>query len=142
MCQSSVRQDRDEAYILDLCDEVMGTRCRRQHRFPFLTGDAGTMLPVDGYYPEQNLVIEYRERQHTESVPFFDKRLTASGIPRCVQRQHYDERRRQVLPKHGIHLVELSVEEFEHFSNKRLKRLPESDLQTLESRLRPWIPVR
>jgi hypothetical protein len=138
----SARQNRDEAYILDLCDEVMGIPSLRQHRFPFLIGDAGTMLPVDGYYPEQNLVIEYREKQHTEAVPFFDKRPTVSGTSRGVQRQLYDERRRQILPEHGIHLIELSVEEFEHFSNMRLRRLRESDLLTLNSRLELWLPAR
>lgn len=32
-----------------------------------------TMLPVDAYYKELNIVVEYREKQHTEEVEFFDK---------------------------------------------------------------------
>lgn len=54
----------------------------------------------------------------------------------------YDERRRLVLPEHGIHLVELSFDEFEHFANKRLKRHRQSDLLTLRSKLKRWIPVK
>jgi hypothetical protein len=40
----------------------------RQHRFSFLTGAAGTALPVDAYYPALKLVIEYHEWQHTDAV--------------------------------------------------------------------------
>ena len=32
-----------------------------------------TMLPVDAYYEELNLVVEYREKQHTEEIKFFDR---------------------------------------------------------------------
>jgi hypothetical protein len=30
---------RDEAYIIDLCDRVIGMAALRQHRFAFLLGD-------------------------------------------------------------------------------------------------------
>ena len=120
----------------------MGISCLRQHRFLFLKGDTGKSLPVDGYYPERSLVVEYHEQQHTKSVPFFDRRVTVSGTSRDVQRQRYDERRRRVLPEYGIHLVELSFEEFEHSSSKRLKRRRQRDLLILESKLRRWILVR
>ncbi len=96
--------DKDESYVLDLCDQILGHKCLRQHRFNFLRGDANekgkcVKLPVDGYYPELELVIEYHERQHTEKVDFFDKpeRLTVSGVDRGQQRKIYDERRRDVL---------------------------------------------
>jgi len=64
-------QDKDETYVLNLCDEVLKTKGFRQHRFPFLLGDTGTKLPVDMYYPDLKLVIEYREYQHTNAVLFF-----------------------------------------------------------------------
>ena len=80
---------KDESYIIDLCDRVLGHVGSRQHRFPFLVGDRGTMLPVDAYYAQLNLVIEYHERQHDEAIKFFDKpeRLTCSGVPRSRQRE-------------------------------------------------------
>jgi hypothetical protein len=31
----------DEAYVIDLCDEIIGERALRQHRFPWLRGDPG-----------------------------------------------------------------------------------------------------
>ena len=135
------RRDSDEAYMLDLCDEVLGRRCLRQHRFDFLLGDSGSPLPVDGYYPDLRLVIEYRERQHTEAVPFFDRRQTVSGVSRGEQRRIYDQRRRDVLGEQGITLLELSFEGFVHSARKRLLRDRERDLQALIRRLAPWVKL-
>ncbi|WP_205700597.1 hypothetical protein [Croceicoccus sediminis] len=118
---------RDEHYVLDLCDEFLGLKAVRQHCFPFLTGDPDLRgnrkpLPVDGFYPELRLVVEYHERQHNERVGFFDDKLTVSGVPRGEQRRRYDARRRELLPKHGYALVVLEVNEFTHDSSKRLQR--------------------
>lgn len=115
--QSIVKMVSDETWIIDLCDKVLGKQAVRQHRFPFLLGDVGRSgrsvpLPVDAYYPDLNLVIEYHERQHTSSVPHFDKRNTVSGVSRDKQRTLYDERRRIVLPQHGLQLVVLDYSEF------------------------------
>ena len=63
---------RDEEYILSLCDALLGRKPLRQHRFSFLLGDSGRRLPVDAFYSDLKLVIEYRERQHTEAVALFD----------------------------------------------------------------------
>jgi hypothetical protein len=103
----------DESYVIDLCDEVLGAPALWQHRFDWLRGDArpgkqGARLPVDAYCPKRQLVIEYRERQHTEAVPFMDRRMTLSGVERGAQRAIYDQRRRDLLPQHDITLVELS----------------------------------
>jgi hypothetical protein len=130
---------KDEHYILDLCDRVLGLTASRQHRFDFLRGDTGTKLPVDAYYPELNLVVEYRERQHFEPVGFWDRKPTASGIPRGEQRAIYDQRRSMVLPQHGITVIELSYNEFAHGSNKRLRRVLDEDEQVIRRRLAPWI---
>jgi len=121
---AAMRADSDEAYVVSLCDRILGRTALRGHRFPFLVGDSGRRLPVDAYYPELNLVVEYRERQHTEAVPFFDRRVTVSGIPRGLQRARYDQLRRDVLPKHGIRVVELNYALFPHSSRKRLLRTP------------------
>lgn len=140
--ESAAAQDgvgRDEGYVVDLCDEVLGYRAHRQHRFAFLVGDAGTALPVDAYYEELRLVVEYRERQHTEQVKLFDRRMTVSGVTRGEQRQEYDERRRQMLPARGIQLVEINCTALAHTKGKRLKREREHDLEVLRTRLARWI---
>lgn len=130
------RATNDEAYILDLCDAVLKLKGIRQHRFDFLKGDTGLRLPVDIYYPTLTLVIEYREKQHTEEVKFFDKRITASGITRGEQRKKYDALRRKLLPKNGIKLIELGYDDFEHTGAKRLVRNIENDLYIVKKKIK------
>jgi len=126
--ENKTRQTSDESYIIDLCDEVLNLKGVRQHCFDFLRGDAGNRLPVDAWYPSLNLVIEYRERQHTETVKFFDKRQTVSGMGRGEQRKLYDQRRRDVLPQNNIKLIEIDYSDFEHTKGKKLVRNIEEDL--------------
>ena len=121
------RSGSDEAWVIDLCDEVLGRKALRQHRFPFLVGDPGpsgrrTCLPVDAFYPDLKVVIEYHERQHRERVAFFDRRMTVSGMPRGEQRRRYDDLRRALLPENGYHLEILEWSEFEHDRAGRLLR--------------------
>lgn len=115
--QRQARSDSDEAWVIGLCDDVLGMRAIRQHRFPFLLGDPGpsgrrASLPVDAYYPALKLVVEYHERQHTEKVGFFDKRMTISGMHRGDQRRRYDELRRTLLPAHGYRLQIFDYSEY------------------------------
>lgn len=130
------RATSDEAYVLDICDEVLGLKGLRQHRFDFLRGDSGTKLPVDVYYPTLKLVIEYREKQHTEAVAFFDKRVTSSGISRGEQRRKYDELRRTEIPKNGLELIEFDYSEFGHTKGKRLLRNREEDEKIIREKLK------
>lgn len=126
----------DESYIIDLCDEVLKIKAIRQHRFDFLRGDSGTRLPVDAYYPSLNLVVEFKEKQHTEEVSFFDKRLTISGVGRGEQRRIYDQRRRDELPMNGIKLIEFDYSEFEHTRSKKLIRNKTEDLKVVKGKLK------
>ncbi|MGR3344838.1 MAG: hypothetical protein ACU0DI_16760 [Paracoccaceae bacterium] len=132
---------KDEAYVIDLCDEVLKRRASRQHSFDFLCGDTGRKLPCDAYYSDLRLVIEYREQQHFERVPFWDTKPTASGIPRGQQRALYDQRRRDELPKHGITLIELSYAAFAHNGRKRLLRAS-SDKEVVRRKLAHWSDAR
>ena len=133
---TNTRTNSDESYVIDLCDEVLKQKALRQHRFDFLKGDSGTRLPVDAYYPPLNLVVEFKERQHTEEVKFFDRRKTVSGVGRGEQRRLYDQRRRDVLPQHGIKLIELDYSDFEHTRGKKLVRNREKDLKVVNTKLK------
>lgn len=128
------RDASDEEYVLDLCDEVLNERGLRQHRFEWLVGDPGTngravRLPVDGFWPDANLVVEYRERQHDHPVAHFDKpdRLTVSGVHRGAQRAIYDARRDEQIPAHGIRLVIIKPGDLDSTSRGRLRRTPDTD---------------
>jgi hypothetical protein len=134
----------DESYIIDLCDEILGLKAVRQCTFDFLRGDPNKRgicrrLKIDAYYKEIRLAIEYQERQHSESVPLFDERETISGMSRGKQRARYDQRRRDELPKHGIKLVELSYDDFQHDTRKRLIRNKSKDKQVIRGKLEKWI---
>ncbi len=134
------RRDSDESYVLDLCDEVLRTRGRRQHRFDWLLGDPGksgrrVRLPVDAYWPAEALVVEYRERQHEVPVRHFDKpeRLTVSGVHRGEQRRIYDERRERSIPEHGLRLVIVKPDDLTSDSRGRLRRDRGGDLPAVRS---------
>lgn len=142
--KSSGRADSDESYVIGLCDEVLGERARRQHRFDWLLGDPGAAatraaLPVDAYYPDHRLVVEYRERQHDEPVAHFDKPdvLTVSGVHRGEQRRIYDRRRDELIPSHGLRLVVIRSGDLASNKRGRLTRDRTGDLAALRAMLTP-----
>jgi hypothetical protein len=138
---------RDEHYVIDLCDHVLKLKAKRQYRFDFLRGDpgrngsAGRRLPVDAYYPELNLVIEFREKQHSEPVSFFDKpaQLTCSGCTRGEQRERYDQRRRVILTRRNIRLVELDYNMFQCTARKQLCRDKAADETLIRQKLSNYL---
>jgi hypothetical protein len=139
--KTTTRKDSDEHYILDLCDEVLGLKGSRQHRFDFLVGDPNkegkcAKLPVDSYYPELNLVIEYKEQQHTKPNKHFDKPdlFTVSGVHRGDQRKIYDKRRLEILPQHGINVIEISYSDFAYDKKDRILRT-DGDIEAIIRKL-------
>lgn len=110
----------NERYVLALCDEALGLASERQRTFDWLLGDESAKtgrrrpLPVDAYWPKLGLVVEFHEKQHTETVTHFDKpdRMTVSGVHRGVQRKIYDDRRRDLIPQHGLRLVIIPMADF------------------------------
>lgn len=134
------RAASDEYYVLDLCDEVLGVACERQARFDWLRGDPsaarplGTKLPVDGYWPTLKLVVEFQEEQHSKLAPFFDSRQTVSGVGRGEQRRIYDERKRQLIPVHGLKLVVIEKSAFT-VRRKRIVRDHQPDLAIVAAHL-------
>ncbi|MEI7726514.1 MAG: hypothetical protein WCK09_15500 [Bacteroidota bacterium] len=133
--KTSSRKSSDEHYVIDLCDKCLGKIGLRQHRFDFLLGDTNAKgnrakLPIDVYYPDLNLVVEYEEYQHSHAVNHFDKPdvITVSIVHRGEQRKIYDLRRKEVLPKHGIQLVVISYELFDCDRRHKIVRDGELDL--------------
>ena len=106
--------DKDEEYVLDLCDQVLGQSSSRQHQFDFLCGVMDTVvnLPVDSYYKQLQLIIEYRSSNTKE-----------------------DEYVYQVLKQHGKSLIILSYSDFKYDSHKRIVRDIDSDKQAVRQKL-------
>lgn len=69
------RVDSDEFYILVL---VSGSFSRS-------VWGHGKKLPIDGYFPKHRLIVEYHERQHNESVPIIERRMTVNGVCRVLR---------------------------------------------------------
>ncbi|MFD3524847.1 hypothetical protein [Streptomyces sp. NPDC058653] len=136
----STRDESDEAYVVDLCNQALGETAFTQHKFDWLLGDPGTggrrvKLPVDAYWPGHQLVVEYRELQHDQAMPHFDKpdRLTVSGVHRGEQRALYDARRDVQIPAHGLRLVVIRPADLDADSRGRLRRNREADLAALRA---------
>ncbi|MDX3585579.1 hypothetical protein [Streptomyces europaeiscabiei] len=132
------RDESDETYVVGLCDQVLGETALTQHKFDWLLGDPGesgrrVKLPVDAYWPGHQLVVEYRELQHDQPMPHFDKpdRLTVSGVHRGEQRALYDARRDTEIPAHGLRLVVVRPADLDADSRGRLRRNQEADIAAL-----------
>lgn len=142
-----IKAGSDENYVIDLCDELLQQRASRQHKFGFLLGDyhkngkTRTALPVDAYYAELNLVIEFIEKQHSGPVSFFDKveRRTVSGVSRPEQRKIYDERKKKSLRANNIQLIEIGNSNFDCDNENKLVRNEAQDKKVLEKLLKEFI---
>lgn len=141
--KSFSRKGSDEHYVIDLCDEILGLEGSRQHKFDFLLGDPGktgsrAKLPVDVYYEKLQLVIEFNEQQHSKAVNHFDKpnKITVSGVHRGEQRRIYDQRKKSVLPKHGIKIITISYDLFKCTSNGKLIRNNVEDMKKVKEQLK------
>ncbi|GAA5032670.1 hypothetical protein GCM10025738_15050 [Microbacterium fluvii] len=78
--------------------------------------------------------MEFQEKQHTESVPIFDRRATVSGIPRGEQRRLYDQRKAELIPAYGLRLVVIHKSEFE-VRRDRIVRDRDRDIAVVRRRL-------
>lgn len=130
---------RDEDYVIDLCNEILGEKALRAHRFDFLRGDArkseqGVRLPINAYYPEHQLAVEYYEWQHLESLEYVGDRgrMTVNGVKRDEQCRIYDQRKKDMLAAHGIRLITVSYNQLAFEQTKRLCRPPEQDKPVLQ----------
>ncbi|MCX5401621.1 hypothetical protein [Streptomyces sp. NBC_00102] len=135
-------EEKDKAYVLDLCDEILGVAGLREHRFDWLRGDPGATgrqarLPVDSYWPGCRLVVDYRGVQYDRPVPIFDKpeTLTVSGVHRGEQRALYAARRETGIPAHGLRLVLIRPADLDADGSGRLRRTRDADLASVRKLL-------
>lgn len=127
-----MRLDSDEKYVLDLVSNILDEEYEWQKRFDTLLGDTGkngrkAKLPVDAYFPESNLIVEYREKQHFVAVSIMDSRMTVSGVNRSEQRKIYDLRKEKWAVENNIRLLIISYTDLMHKTNGRLLRYRDKD---------------
>jgi len=72
---------------------------------------------------------------------FFDKpdKLTKSGVSRGEQRKIYDQRRRDIMPQHGLTLIEIEYSDFTCNSKNRMIRNLKQDLEVVTRTLKRFI---
>lgn len=126
----------DQVYVTDLVARLLADEPMREHRFQWLQGDTGYLLPVDAYFPGHKLVLEYRERQHLAERPdsfgLWDRRMTVSGVNRREQRARYDRLREAEIPRHGLTLVVINADDLTVDRRGRLLRNERADLDALQ----------
>lgn len=140
------RENTDEFYLLDLCDELLEEVASRKHTFAFLLGDmhkrgkTRTKLPLAAFYKEPNLVIEFLENQGKADQDS-DKleAMTVSGISRSEQIKKYNKRRRDVLKKREINLIEIDYSLFGCDEKSHLVRDKSKDIEVLKELLKAYI---
>ena len=98
---------------IGLFERVLGCPALREYAgFEFLRGDPtplhpeGVKLRVDGFFPQQKLVVEFMGPQHVAPNRLMDRRKG-----RREQRQRYQERRTELLAGNGIRLIRVSYDE-------------------------------
>jgi hypothetical protein len=141
------KENSDENYILNICDELLKLKSTRQHTFDFLRGDVHkngitkTKLPVDAYYHKRNLVVEYHAKPLSKKQldPEMEERITVSGVSRSEQRIIYTKRIRKVLKDKGIHHIVLEFGLFELDKQGKIVRNKEKDTQAIAEALRDHI---
>jgi len=131
------RLNSDEKYVLDLVAELLNEEYIWQKKFDTLLGDAGKngamrKLPVDAYFPQNNIIVEYREKQHSQSVAIMDRRMTVSGVPRGEQRKIYDSRKENWAVENNIKFMAILFSDLSYSNNDKLLRNKEQDSEILK----------
>jgi hypothetical protein len=106
---------RTETYVIGLLEDLLGPKDAID-RFDWALGDLSprtgraVRLPFDAVWVTRRLIVEVDEEQHQKATPIFDKPdvLTVSGVHRGIQRQIYDERKRQAARAQGYTVVEIT----------------------------------
>jgi len=145
--EKNSRESTDEFYIVNLCNELLNEIASRQHTFDFLVGDlhrngkTKTELPIDAYYKDLNLAIEFLEKENSNSTENLDKpnKITISGVNRARQRKIYSQRKRIVLRQENIQLIEINYSVFECDEQNKLTRNKEEDVKILKRILKNFL---
>ena len=137
------RENSDEYYLVGLCNELLNEKAVHQHTFNFLLGDfhrdgkTRTALPIDAFYANLNMAIEFYEKEDETSEDA--TMLTISKVNRSEQRKKYAQRKRDVLKEKEIDLIEMDYDEFECDEEHKLVRNKEADVKILTEILKDFI---
>lgn len=133
-------KNSDEYYLVDLCDEILGEEASRKHIFDSIVGNlhkhgkGRTKLPVDAYYKNLKLVIEfYKDRSETQEEP------SEKEQARVAQITYYDELKKKRILKMELRLLKIKFSRFELNDTGKLIRNTEEDIAVLKNILQEFV---
>ncbi len=132
-------QNSDEYYLVNLCDELLKQKASRKHTFDTLVGNlhkrgkGRTKLPLDAYYEDLKLVLEFFEKN--EATDELDEKEQA----RKAQIKYYDELKKKAILKKKLRLIAINYAVFECNDANKLIRNTENDTLVLKDILKDFI---
>lgn len=61
---------KHQALVQGYAEEILNCKAKVEYKFEWLISDKGYAMPVDIYFPEYNLIIEYNGQQHYMPIDF------------------------------------------------------------------------
>ncbi|MEP4781263.1 MAG: hypothetical protein ABJZ18_09830 [Algibacter sp.] len=132
-------KNSDEFYLVNLCDELLEQEASRKHTFETLVGNlhkrgkGRTKLPLDAYYENLKLVIEFSRQE--EDFDALDKK----GQARMIQVQRYNHLKKKAIIQKDLRLIEISYATFECDDANKLIRNIENDKLVLKDILKDFL---
>jgi hypothetical protein len=132
-------KNSDENYLIDLCDELLDKKASRKHTFDTLVGNlhkrgkGRTKLPLDAYYKDLKLVIEFFKQ--TSAVSDLDEKEQA----RITQIKYYDELKKEAVLNKSMRYMKINHAQFECAENNKLIRNTENDILVLKEILKDFL---
>jgi hypothetical protein len=117
-------QNPSEKYALGLISEITGVNFIPQKKWEWLTSEKGTKLPVDGYFEELNLVVEFDGAQHRKPL------INMGGIEKHKTQIENDKIKDNEIPKHSIKLLRIDSRESWHDKDYMIQKLIENNIIT------------
>jgi hypothetical protein len=118
-------QNPSEKFALGLISEITGIDYVPQKKWEWLISNIGTKLPVDGYYEELNLVVEFDGAQHRKPL------VNMGGIEKYKTQVENDKIKDSKMIEHGIKLLRIDSRESWYDKDYMIDKLKENNIPTL-----------
>lgn len=132
-------QNSDEYYLVNLCDELLKQKASRKHTFHTLVGNlhkkgkGRTKLPLDAYYEDLKLVLEFFDKNGTKDE------LDDKEQARKAKIKYYDQLKKKAILNKKLRLIEINYALFECNEVNKLVRNTENDMLVLKGVLKDFI---
>lgn len=114
-----------EKYVLGVISELTGVKYQSQMKWEWLVSKKGNKLPVDGFYKDLNLVVEFDGSQHRRPV------VNMGGLEKFKSQIENDLIRDIEIPKHGIKLIRIGSNEKWYVKECLMNKLIEHNIPIL-----------